>query len=159
MADLASKTDGPIEEIVQDVEDLFKPRAGGMVERAREERARRQAAEEAARNAAEPVQETAYKGVKVVILSPEITSTNVVNVLAGGTAMILPNSEYRYRATIKATAPATFCKDAGQALGAVGYPYAVTDPPFVTYSRAQLWVFCAGATTVSIISESYAPNA
>jgi hypothetical protein len=130
-----------------------------MVARAREDRARREAADEAARNAAEPVQETAYKGVKVVILSPEITSVNVINIGAGATQMILPNAEYRYRATIKTSAAITLGKDSSQALGGAGYPLASTDPPLIINSRAQLWAFAAGATIVSVIAESYAPNA
>lgn len=158
MAELTEKHDGPIEAIIEDVESLFPSKPGGIVARAREDRARREAANTAAENAATPVQESSYKGVKVVILSPEITSTNVINVPAGGTAMILPNSEYRYRATIKASAAAVLAKDAGQALGQVGYPLATTDPPFVTYSRAQLWVYCAGATVISVLAESYGPN-
>lgn len=158
MADLATQHENPVEAIVKDVEELFPAKVGGLVDRARKDRAQREAAEEAARNSAESVQEPSYKGVKVVILAPEITSTNVINVAAGGTAMILPNSEYRYRATIKASAAAVLAKDAGQALGQVGYPLASTDPPFVTYSRAQLWVYCAGATIISVLAESYGPN-
>ena len=151
--------ESPVEAVIEEVESIFKPKPGGMVDRARRDRAQREAAQEAARNAAEPVQESSYKGVKVVILTPEIFSTNVISLQAGQVAMILPNNEYRYRATIKTTAPITLAKDNGQALGQVGYPFAATDPPFVCFSRAQLWAYAAGATVVSIISESYSPNA
>jgi hypothetical protein len=150
--------DGPIETIIEDVESIFPAKAGGIVARAREERARRQAAEEAARQSAEPVNEPNFKSVKVTALSPEITSTNVINIGAGATAMILPNNEYRYRATIKATGPIIIAKDNSQALGGTGYPYAVTDPPLIIFSRAQLYAYAVGAVTVSVIMESYAPN-
>jgi hypothetical protein len=154
-----TKHEGPIEALVEDVESLFPSKPGGIVERARMDRAHRQAAEEAARQSAEPVQESNFKSVKVTVLSPEITSTNVVNIPAGGTAMILPNNEYRSRAVIKASAALIIAKDNSQALGQVGYPYAATDPPLVITSRAQLFAYAAGATVVSVIMESYAPNA
>lgn len=151
-------TDGPIETIIEDVEALFPAKPGGIVERARKDKAAREAAAEAARQANEPVQEPNFKSVKVTVLSPEITATNVVNIPAGGTAMILPNNEYRSRAVIKASAALVIAKDQSQALGGVGYPYAVTDPPLVVNSRAQLWAFAAGAATVTVLVESYAPN-
>lgn len=154
--------DGPIEAIVgvieHDVEAIFKPKPGGLVEKAREDRARRQAAEEAARQAQEPIQEPNFKSVKVSVLSPEITAVNVVNIPAGATAMILPNSEYRYRATIKTSAALVIAKDGSQALGQVGYPMAATDPPLVIMSRGQLYAFAQGAAVVSVITESYGPN-
>ena len=160
-----------IDEVVEEIDELgdelFPPKPGGMVDRLRKERAQREAAEQERRQESERVEEGNYKSVKVTQLSPEVTSTNAVNIPAGGTAMVLPLSEYRFRATIIATsvsAPTVnpvLAKDSSQALGGVGFPLPM-NTPFVVNSRAQLWMANPGANsvtiTVSVLSELYAPE-
>lgn len=156
MADLESPGhESPVEVLIEDVEKIFSPRPGGLVEKHREERARREAAAEVAANAAVPVTEPTFKAVKVVILAPEITATNQVSIPAGGTAMILPYNPQRKSAFIVTSANIILAKDQSQALGQVGFPLTAANGPFPVNSRAQLWAFAAGATVVNTYAESY----
>lgn len=152
------------DEIVGDVEELFdfQPKPGGMIERHRTEKARREAAQKEAEQAAEHVEERGYRAVKTVILSPEVTNVNAVNVGSGATAMVLPNSPYRYRATIIATAAITLGKDQAQVTNGNGFPLAA-NVPMVINSRAQLWAYggsptVPGAATVNVLTETYGPE-
>ena len=145
------------EEIIEDVEDIFHPRPGGMIDRHRQEKARREAAQHEAENAAEQVDENAAFAVKVTQLSPEITTTNSLNVPAGGSTQILPLSKYRYRATVIASAAVTLAENPGKALGGQGFPLPAATP-FVINSRAQLYAAATGAAIVSVIVENYAPE-
>jgi hypothetical protein len=153
----APKAENPVEEIVEEVEHIFLPRPGGMVDTWHKERARREAAQREAQNAAEKIEEGASYAVKVTQLMPEITSINSVNIAAGATAMVLPNSPYRYRATLIASATVVLAKDNSQALGQVGFSLPA-NTPLVINSRAQLYAFATGAATVSVIAELYAPE-
>jgi hypothetical protein len=158
MADLFE----PIEELVSDVveplaDDIIKPRPGGFMDRWEKEKAEKAAAADRAKNEAEPIQQAAYKSVKVAQEQPEIFAITTVSISAGGVQMLLPNSPYRYRATIVSTATVTLAKDQGAALGGVGFPLPA-NTPIVLNARAQLWGFAAGAAVVSVISELYAPE-
>lgn len=150
--------ENPVEEIVEHVEEIFLPKPGGIIDRHRQAEARREAAAQEAENAATPIEQRSYKGVKVTVVSPEIIATNVIQIPAGGTAMILPNSPYRSRAWIVVSANVLLAKDNSQALGQVGFPLTATTPPFLVTSRAQLYAYAAGATTVSVFTESYGPE-
>jgi len=146
-----------VEEIIDDVEDIFQPKPGGLIDRHRQEKARREAAQKEAENAAERVEENASFAVKVTHISPEITITNTVNIAAGASAQILPLSKYRYRATVIASATVTLAENAGKALGGQGFTLAA-NTPFIIFSRAQLYAAAAGAATVSVLAEVYAPE-
>lgn len=159
------KSTNPLEEIVEEVETVvehvFEPRPGGMVDTWHKEKARREAAQREAENAAEKVQEGAAYAVKVTQLQPEVTTVNIVTVPAGATAMLLPASPFRYRASISVVTTgktALLSRDNGQALGGVGFPVVQGNPPFIVNSRAQLWAFNSdvNAIQVAVLSESYA---
>lgn len=88
------------EAAVSELEKLFPPRPGGAVDTWRKQEAARKAAGEEQRNSSEPVQERAYRALKVTPESPEVLSAQTVNIPAGGYAMILPLSPMRYEAVI-----------------------------------------------------------
>src|SRR5215469_5611808 len=95
--------DDIIATIAADAEEIvhFPAKPGGLVDRHRQEKARREAAEKQREQEAELEQEPSYKAVKVIILSPEVVSGNTFNFAVGASpGMILPNMEYRYAATI-----------------------------------------------------------
>lgn len=152
------------DEIVGDVEELFNyaPKAGGMIERHRTEKARREAAQKEKEQAEEKVEERSYKAVKTVVLSPEVTNVNTVPIASGATAMVLPNSPYRFHAWLVSTAAITLGKDQGQVTNGGGFPLAA-NTMFPISSRAQLWAYggsptLPGAAVVSIITETYGPE-
>ena len=146
------------EEIIEDIEDVFHPKPGGIIERHRQEKARREAAQHEAENAAERVEENASFAVKVAQVTPEVIITNAFNIPANGSAQILPLSKYRYRATIISTVTVTLAENAGKALAGQGFPVPA-NVPVVILSRAQLYaVATGGAAVVSVISEIYAPE-
>lgn len=151
-------TENPVEEIVEEVEHIFLPKPGGMIETWHKEKARREAAQREAENAAETVAESAAYTVKVAQLMPEITNTNVVNLANGAQGQVLPYARNRYRATIISTVAVVLSRDQSQALGGVGWPLPA-NTPIVINSRAQLWASAvSGAAVISILSESYAEN-
>lgn len=146
------------EEIIEDVEDVFHPKPGGIIERLREDKARREAAQHEAENAAERVEENASFAVKVAQLSPEVIITNAFNIAASANAQILPLSKYRYRATVISTVTVTLAENAGKALNGQGFPLPA-NTPMIIFSRAQLYAAATGgAAVVSVISEIYAPE-
>lgn len=154
-----------IGEIVGDVEDLlgvddFQPKPGGIVDRHRKEKARREEAQREKENADEPVEEAAFKSVKTMQLAPDTFSVNIITIPAGGTAQILPLSKYRYRATITViTAASTvfLAKDQGAALNGVGFPLA-TGLNLTLTGRGQLWGSSVATIQVAVIAELYAPE-
>jgi hypothetical protein len=152
----------PIEELVEDVakplEDVvIAPRPGGFIDRWEKEKAAKAAEADRAKNEAEPIQQASYKAVKVAQEQPEIFGITTVNIPAGGVAMILPNSPYRYRATIITTATTVLSKNQGAALGGVGFPLPA-NTVLTLNGRGQLWGAASGAAVVSVISELYAPE-
>ena len=96
-----------VEEIIEDVEDVFQPRPGGMIDRHRQNRAQREAAEAERQNINERVEQPAFKSLKVTQLSPESIATNTVNIPGLSSAMILPLSPYRARALVGLVTPTT----------------------------------------------------
>jgi hypothetical protein len=153
--------EGPIEEVVEAVEHVFSPRPGGMIDSWHKERARREAAQREAENAAEKVEEGAAYAVKVTQLQPELTAINIVTIAPGGNAMILPKGPYRYRAciaVITAASTVLLAIDQSQATSAIGFPLLTANPPFTTNSRGQLWASNPGGATVqvAVLAESYA---
>ena len=152
-----------IEEIVDDAEELFPPKPGGLVDRHRQRKAQEAAAQADAEHEQEAIEERAYKAVKTAQESPEIVSAQTFNIPAGGWAMILPQNPYRYRATINvvtASATVVLGKDSGAVLGGNGYMMSASNPPLTVFNRGAL--YCAntsGSTTqVSIFAEVYSPE-
>lgn len=160
-----------IVEALEEVEaEVFPPRPGGLVDRHRQRKAEEKARQDQEENAGVPVEERAYRAVKVAPESPEVVSALTYTIAAGQSAMILPASPYRYRATIVAVDTATsptaksviLAKDSGAALGQTGFalPFGV---PITVHSRAQLWAYNSGGTgsdpvQVSVLAEIYAPE-
>lgn len=162
MSDAIEAAEETVEDIIDDVESIFSPKPGGMVHRHREERARREAAQKEAEQAAERIEEPAYKGVKTTQLMPQITVTNTFNIAPGAYQQILPLSNYRYRASvILSTAASTvnLAESLTKAVGGIGYPLP-SGVPFTVQSRAQLYGYNPGGATitVSVLVELYAPE-
>lgn len=150
-----------VEEVVTEVEELFKPRPGGLVDTWRKKEAARREAERERENADEPVTERAQKSVKVTQLSPEIFSAITYTIAPGGYAPILPMSMNRYRSVTTVITPSgivILAKDQGAAISAIGFtlPYGI--PPLELRTRAQVYAFNPTGTTVqvSVIAELYA---
>jgi hypothetical protein len=151
-----------VEEVIHEVEAEFKPKPGGLVDTFRKDKARREEANRERENADERVEENSYRAIKTTQISPDGFSVNVVNIPAGGNAMLLPNSPYRYRAVVAViTAAQTIiiAKDAGAALQGVGFPLIQGNNPLPLFGRGQLWASAVNATQVAVISELYAPEA
>lgn len=150
-------------EALEEVEaEVFPPKAGGMVDRHRQRKAAEKAAQDQAEDAQVPIEQRAYRAVKVAPESPETVSAMTYTIAAGQSAMVLPQSPYRYRATVLVAtsgATVTLAKDSGAALGGTGFmlPAGI---PIPVYSRAQLWAFngTGGAVQVSVLAEIYAPE-
>lgn len=156
---------GPIETVVEEVESVvehvFEPRPGGMVDTWHKEKARREAAQREAENAAEKVYEGAAYAVKVTQLQPEVTKINIVTIPANGYGQLLPRAQQRFRAVIGVVTAASkilLAYDSGQATSGVGLPLSDTSALFETNSRAQLFASNPGGTAVqvAVLSELYA---
>lgn len=151
-----------IEEVIQDVEHVFTPRPGGMIDRHNQDKARREAAQRQREQANERIEESSYKSVKTAQISPEIFSAQTLTIPAGGNAVILPKSDYRYRATIMVVTAAssiTLAKDSGAAISGNGFQLP-TGIPVTTYTRGQV---IAGNTSaspiqVTVMTDIYAPE-
>lgn len=155
-------TENIAEELIEDVEDVFSPKPGGMIDRHRQERARREAAQKEKENIDERVEEPAYKGVKVTPLSPNVFQAITYTIAAGGSAQILALNPYRVRATlllITAASTAVLSKDSGAALGGVGFTLP-TGLPLVLQARGQLYATnpTGASIQISVISEAYSPE-
>lgn len=151
------------EDIVTEIEDLFKPRPGGMIDRHRQEVARREAAAKEQEQAEERIEERAVNTVKVSPVSPEVLSSTTYTIGPQGYAMILPQGPYRYRATIlaaTANGATVLAKDSGAAISGNGFllPNGI---PLVTFTRAQMYAFNPSTTLtiqVCVLAEIYAPE-
>lgn len=151
-----------VADAVADAEELFPPKPGGLVDRHRQRKAQEAAAAASREHEAEAVEQRAYKAVKVAPESPEVVSALTYTIAAGQSALVLPASPYRYRATVlvaTAAATVTLAKDSGAALGQTGFALPA-NVPLPVYSRAQLWAFngTASAVQVSVLAEIYAPE-
>lgn len=150
-----------VEAIEHDVEEMFKPKPGGMIDRHRQEQARKEAAKNEREQSKERVEEPAYKAIKTTPVSPEGFSVSLVNVPAGGQAIILPYNPYRYRAVVTVVTAAStviLAKDAGAALSGVGFPLTTANGPMPLYGRGQMIGSSVAAIQVAVISEYYAPE-
>jgi hypothetical protein len=160
MADIVEEAEQVIEEIV---EFPFKP--GGMIDRHYQEKARREALQKEREQAAEPIEESSYKAVKVAVLAPGVISAQTVPIGIGGNAMIAPAMPYRYAVTIMLvpitgqTPTIVLSKDQGQAISGIGFTLAAGIPVRFT-TRAQMFAFnpSAQAVQVSVLAEIYGPE-
>jgi hypothetical protein len=153
---------GLLDAVEEEIEEVFPPKPGGLVDRHRQKMATRHAEEQEALNTAERVEAPSYKAVKVAPDSPEVFAANTVNVPSGGNQMILPASPYRSRATIVTSSPILIGKDASQVTGGNGFPLAA-NTMLVVSARGQLWAYggsatVPGAATVNVLAEIYAPE-
>ena len=151
------------EAIEEEVEELFPPKPGGLVDRHRKNKAAKEAAQKEAENAHQAIEGPAYKAIKVAPESPESLTAHTITIASDATAQVLPASPYRYRATVRlVTAASTviLARDSGAALGGNGYIMLSADPPLVIYSRGQLYAFNdnGGSIQVSVVSEYYDPQ-
>jgi hypothetical protein len=150
-------------EAAEEIEaELFPPKPGGLVDRHRQRKAAQRAAADLAEQEQVPVEGPSYRAVKVAPESPEGLSAITYTIAEGGSAMILPNSPYRYRATVlvvTAVSTVILAKDSGGALGQNGFVLPA-GLPLPLYSRAQLWAYnnSGQAVQVSVIAELYAPE-
>lgn len=151
-----------VENVVTEAEQLFTPKPGGMIDRHRREQARRAEAARERENADEPVEQAAYKSVKVTSLSPEVFRAQTINIQPAGNAPVLPYNPYRSRAVIIVVTPGvsiTLAQDSSAAIGNSGFqlPAGV---PLVLTTRAQVYGFnnTAGIVQVSVITEIFAPE-
>jgi hypothetical protein len=151
------RAESPVEEIIEDVEHIFSPKPGGMIDSWHQAKAQREAAQREAENAAEKIEEKASFAVKVAQLMPSVTAINSINIAAGGYAQVLPMSPYRYKAVIISSATIVLAKDSSQALGGTGFSLPANTPITIN-SRAQLYASAVGAAVVGVLSEIYAPE-
>src|ERR1700678_275250 len=95
-----------IEAAEEEVNELFPPKPGGLVDRYRKKAAEEEARRDEERNIAEKIEQSSYRAVKVAQQQPEVYASAVYTIGPGGTAQILPLRPHRFRAVVIATAPA-----------------------------------------------------
>lgn len=155
-------------------EEVFPPKPGGMVDRHRKRKAAELAAQQEAEDAAEPVEQSSYRAVKVAPEAPEVFNAITYTIAPGAYAMILPNAPFRVRAIVRiipvqaVSSSIILAKDSGSALGGAGYSIQSIatasgffgDAPLELHHRGQLYAANNSATTVqiSVLSESYKPE-
>jgi hypothetical protein len=151
-------------EVVESVADevfSFLPKPGGMVERHRAEKARREAAAEEAKNESQPVYERAAKAVKVMVVSPEIITTNQIVIPAGGVVAALPFNSQRARAVIYNSSAAAnaviLASSQGNALAGIGVGVGQFSS-FTVQGRGMVWAFAANPVTLVVYAELYSPE-
>lgn len=137
----------------EELEELFPPKKGGLVDRHRARKAAEAAQAQEAENAQEPIEQASYRAVKTAPESPEIFSVNIVSVPAGGSAPVLPGSPYRYRATVRIP-PQSNAQASLAAEGSVTNPGAfatianITGVPNGTY-QVTATVYLSGTVTAA----------
>lgn len=144
-------------------EEAFPPKPGGLVDKYRQRKADEEAKQEDRENAEERIEEQSFRAVKVAVIPPSIFSPAEFTIAAGGYAMVLPLSLYRYQATLRVVTAASsviLAKDSGAAISGNGFPLLTADPPLRVNARAQLWAFNPGGApvTIAVLSEIYAPE-
>jgi len=158
--DIIQETEKLVEEVID-----FPVKPGGLIDRHRQEKARREAMQREREQAEEPIEESSYKAVKVTPLAPGIISAQTVPIAIGGQAQVAPAMPYRYALTVMLvpitgqTPTIVLAKDAGQALSGIGFTLTAGVPVRFT-SRAQMYAFnpSAQAVQVSVLAEIYAPE-
>lgn len=151
-----------VDEVTHDVEELFPPRQGGLVDRARKRKADEEAKAREAENAAERIEERSVKAVKVAQEMPEVFVAQVINIGAGQAQRILPSNPYRYRAVVNvvtASSTVIIAKDDAAAYGQNGF-YLAAGLNLPLNTRAQVWAYNPGDAViqVSVLAESYSPE-
>jgi hypothetical protein len=146
--------------IETDLEDLFPPRPGGMVDSAR--KAAQTAADAIPGSDDVEAADGDYSAIRVVPQAADTFTARSVNVPAGGTSMLLPEDLNRKRATIlvsTSSATVVLSQSRGNADNGVGFtlPAGV---PLPVEAKGMLYVSNAGASSVSVsvLSELYAPG-
>jgi hypothetical protein len=94
-----------IEAAEEEINELFPPKPGGLVDRYRKKAAEEEARRDEERNIAEKIEQSSYRAVKVAQQQPEVYASAVYTIGPGGTAQILPLRPHRFRAVVIATAP------------------------------------------------------
>jgi hypothetical protein len=151
-----------IEAAEEEINELFPPKPGGLVDRYRKKAAEEEARRDEERNIAEKIEQSSYRAVKVAQQSPEVISALTYTIAPGQYAPVLPMSPYRFRATVQVITTGgtvVLAKDSGNAISGTGYGLLYAQP-FTLYSRAQLYAFNNGASAVqvSVLAELYAPE-
>jgi hypothetical protein len=147
--------------IIEDAEELFPPKPGGMVDTARKQKAA-QAQDAATPATGETVADQGYNAIRTVVQAADTYSARTLNVGAGVTSILLPEDRNRKRATIlvsTASATIVMSQNQGNAANGTGFtlPSAV---PLVTEGKGILYVYNPGdsAVQVSVLAELYAPG-
>jgi hypothetical protein len=151
-----------VDAVAEEVNELFPPKPGGLVDRYRQKAALERAREDEEKNLAEKIEQPSARAVKVAQQSPEIFALATFTIPAGGYAPILRGDPHRFRATIfviTSAATVILCKDAGAAISGNGatLPYGL---PLPVNGRGQLYGYNNTGTTlqVSVVAELYAPE-
>jgi hypothetical protein len=155
-------------DIIEEADDIaedvfhFQPKPGGLVDRERKARAKREEAQHEKENIDAGIEQASYKAVKTAQQSPEVFAPQLITIQPGASQQLLPLSKYRYRATIiLSTAASTviLCKDNGAGISGNGFPLA-SGIPLPVSARAQLYGFNPGgaAIQVGVLAELYAPE-
>jgi hypothetical protein len=147
----------------EEIEQAFQPKPGGMVDTLRKQRAQAEADAQQAEHEREEIQERASKAVKVAVESPEQVSATTFNLAPGGSALILPASDFRSSAKILVNTSGGevyLSPMQNSAEGSYGFllPAGLLLP---VSTRGLLYAANPGATAVqvSVIAESYAVGA
>lgn len=151
-----------IKEAAEEIEEIFTPKPGGMIDRHRQERAKKEAAAEEAINESERIEAPSYKAVKTINQSPESMSAQGYNVPQGGRQLLLPDNPYRHRAIIQIqtnTGSGYICKDEGSCVSLNGYLLG-NFQPLIIETRGQVWFQnnFGGMCLVYVLAEFYAPE-
>lgn len=159
------------DDITGDVEDtliggaelLFPPKPGGLIDRTRQERARRAQMLHEKENIDQRVEGASYKAVKTANQTPETFTAVTYTILPGGSAPVLPLNPYRNRSVIMvitAGGAVVLSKDNGNAISGAGFALPA-GMQLVLTTRAQVYALnTSGSATVqvSVLSEIYAPE-
>lgn len=160
-------------DVISDV-DPFPVKPGGLIDRARQDEARRKASAEDREHEDEDVSERAYKAAKTADVRPERgTARTVVVSNAGGIVLLLGADMLRRRAVIitldepvmlsSSLAAASDTNNpvagAGATVNASGFVLPM-NTPLVLENRHEWWVVPTSATPtrVCVLTESYAPE-
>jgi hypothetical protein len=151
-----------IEAAEEKVNEAFPPKPGGLVDTFRKKAALAEARRDEIKNAAEPIEQPAFKAVKVAQQQPEIFQAITYTIPAGGWAPILPASPYRSRATVLVITAAATCilaKTSGDAVSGTGFTLPV-GVPYIATTRGMIYAGnnTSGVIQVSVSAELYAPE-
>ena len=163
------------EKVLDDIAEIFPPKPGGLIDRARKEEAARKAAiKQVEEEVADKIEDRAYRAVKVADEMPEDASAHTFVVSdASGIQRLLGQDMLRRRAVVltldQPVVIATGLAEASDsnnpaagtaAVSASGFVLPI-NVPLVLETRHEIWVTptSATATRVSVLVEKYAPGA